>query len=84
MGRLRILKNIDGVILCIDSLLENRCSLSDEQGVKALIEAKALLQKLKGKKGKTNEEILNCVVQVVVTLTKFLLKGGTKEDQELL
>jgi len=55
---------------CIKSISEDRCSLSEED-LKILNETMILLRNLKKKKGKTNKQILEAVVKVVVSITKF-------------
>ena len=81
MSRLKQCQNIDSVIQCITSINENRCSLSDEE-VKFLDEALFLLQKLKKKKGRTNEETLQVVVKVVEVLSKFFFENPDSENNE--
>lgn len=73
MARIKQSQNIDDLILSINVIIENRCSLSEED-VTILNEALALLQNLKRKKGKTNKEILETVVEVVVLLSRFFGK----------
>lgn len=73
MARIKQSQNIDDLILSINVIIENRCSLSEED-VTILSEALALLQNLKRKKGKTNKEILETVVEVVVLLSRFFGK----------
>lgn len=73
MSRLRQNQNIDSLIQGINTITENRCSLSDKD-VKILNEALALLKNLKRKKGKTNEDILELVVRVVDLLSQFFKK----------
>jgi len=70
MARKKQSQNIDRLILSIDFVIKNRCSLSDED-IKVLQEALDLLQGLKKKKGKTNKEILEVVVKTVELLAKF-------------
>jgi hypothetical protein len=70
MARKKQSQNIDRLILSIDFVVKNRCSLSEED-LKLLLEALDLLQGLKKKKGKTNKEILSVVVKIVELLTKF-------------
>lgn len=70
MSRLKQNQNIDSLIQGIETVIENRCSLSDKD-LLILNEALNLLKNLKKKKGKTNEQILQVVVEVVVLLSKF-------------
>jgi len=72
MSRLKQNRNIDSLIINIHSIKESQCSLS-EKDVKILNEALSILQNLKKKKGKTNEQILIEVVKIVELLTKFFL-----------
>lgn len=71
MSRLKQNQNIDSLIQGIETVIESRCSLSD-MDLLILNEALNLLKNLKKKKGKTNEQILQTVVEVVVLLSKFL------------
>jgi hypothetical protein len=77
MSRLKRNQNIDGLIQGIKTIAENRCSLSDEDEV-ILNEALDLLDSLRKKKGKTNEDILAIVVKVVCLLSSFF-----KNDSEV-
>ena len=70
MSRLKQNQNIDSLIQGIETVIENRCSLSVKD-LLILNEALYLLKNLKKKKGKTNEQILQVVVEVVVLLSKF-------------
>ena len=70
MARVKQSQNIDSMIQSIETVIENRCSLSDKD-LLILSEALNLLKSLKKKKGKTNEQILQVVVDVVVLLSKF-------------
>lgn len=70
MSRLKQNQNIDRLIQSINSIVENRCSLS-EKDVKILIESQNLLKNLKKKKGKTNGDILSTVVNIVILLSSF-------------
>jgi len=72
MSRLKQNRIIDSLIENIQSIKKSQCSLS-EQDVKVLNEALSILQNLKKKKGKTNEQILMEVVKIVELLTKFFL-----------
>ena len=77
MSRLKRNQNIDGLIQGIKTIAENRCSLSEEDVV-ILNEALDLLDSLKKKKGKTNEDILTIVVKLVSLLSSFF-----KNDSEV-
>ena len=70
MSRLKQNQNIDSLIQGIETVIESRCSLSDKD-LLILNEALNLLKNLKKKEGKTNEQILQTVVEVVVLLSKF-------------
>lgn len=70
MSRLKQNQNIDSLIQGIETVIESRCSLSDKD-LLIFNEALNLLKNLKKKKGKTNEQILQTVVEVVVLLSKF-------------
>ena len=72
MPRILQCQNIDSLIQGINTIIENRCSLSDED-VKILNDAKAHLELLKRKKGKTNKDILKTLVKVVELLSKFFV-----------
>ncbi len=72
MSRLKQIENNDSLIENIQSITKSQCSLS-EQDLVVLNEALCILQNLKRKKGKTNEQILREVVKVVELLTKFFL-----------
>ncbi|MGI6573356.1 MAG: hypothetical protein ACOX19_08110 [Fermentimonas sp.] len=70
MSRLKQNQNIDSLIQGIETVIKSRCSLSDKDLI-ILSEALNLLKNLKKKKGKTNEQILQTVVEVVVLLSNF-------------
>ncbi len=72
MSRLRQTQNIDSLIENITTIIENRCSLSEGDFL-ILNEAVNLLKNLKRKKGKTNEQIIRAVVQVVELLSNFFM-----------
>ena len=69
MARKKQSQNIDSLIQSVNTIIKSRCSLSVED-TKFLTDALILLQNLKRKKGKTNKDILEVVVKVVVLLTK--------------
>ncbi len=72
MSRLKQTQNIDKLILNIQFVIKNQCSLSvDDLGI--LNESLMVLKGLKGKKGKTNEQILTEIVKIVELFTKFLM-----------
>lgn len=77
MSRLRQNQNIDELIQSISSIVENRCSLSDRD-LSILNEALSHLENLKRKKGKTNKEILQVVVQIVDLLSLFFNNDSEK------
>lgn len=70
MSRLKQIQIIDTAIQSVASITESQCSLS-ETDLSVLNEALKKLQLLKRKKGKTNEQIHNEIVQVVALLVKF-------------
>lgn len=70
MARLKQSQNIDNLIQSIEFVIENRCSLSDED-LTILNDALIRLQDLKKKKGKTNKQILQIVVEIVEILAVF-------------
>lgn len=70
MPRLKQAQSIDSVIQGITTIIENRCSLSDEE-VSLLLEANNHLHLLKKKKGKTNKQILHELVKIVEMLALF-------------
>lgn len=82
MSRLKQCQSIDSLIQGIKTITENRCSLS-ETDLTALTQAEMLLNELKRKKGRTNEQILQCVVDVVVLLSRFFSNSDeTSETQQ--
>ena len=72
MSRLKQNQNIDNLIQSITVITKNQCSLS-EQAKTVLDEALERLQKLKQKKGKTNQQILEEIAKVIELLTKFFV-----------
>lgn len=72
MSRLKQIQNINNLIQGITVIAESQCSLSEQDRV-VLNEALERLQKLKRKKGKTNEQILQEFVKVIELLTKFFV-----------
>jgi len=70
MSRLKQIQIIDTAIQSVASITESQCSLSETDLI-VLNEALERLQFLKRKKGKTNEQIRNEIVQVVALLVKF-------------
>ena len=75
MSRLNQNRIIDSAINSIASITKSQCSLS-ETDVKVVDEAVSRLQRLKRKKGKTNEQIrqeINAVVFLIIKL--FAIKG---------
>lgn len=73
MSRLKQNQSIDSLVQGINTITENRCSLS-EKDLEILAEALNLLKNLKRKKGKTNEDILKLVVRVINLLSQFFKK----------
>jgi hypothetical protein len=72
MSRLKQNQNIDNLIQSITVITKSQCSLS-EQDKTVLDEALVRLQKLKQKKGKTNQQILEEIAKVVELLTRFFV-----------
>ncbi len=70
MSRLKQNRNIDSLIQGIETIRKSQCSLSEED-LNVLDEAVELLLILKGKKGKTNEQILTVIVKIIQLLSKF-------------
>ncbi|HLG35642.1 MAG TPA: hypothetical protein VI757_12240 [Bacteroidia bacterium] len=68
-------QNIDRLIHGIKSIIEDRCSLLDED-VNLLNEVIALLEKLKRKRKKGRTDNIDLMVKVVELLTKFLLMSN--------
>lgn len=82
MSRIKQAQSIDSLIQGINTITQNRCSLS-ETDLTVLTQAETLLNELKRKKGRTNEQILQCVVDVVVLLSKFFSNSDeTSETQQ--
>lgn len=75
MSRIRQTQNIDSLIESITTIIENRRSLSEGDFL-ILNEALNLLKNLKRKKGKTNEQIIRAVVQVVKLLSQFFMNDS--------
>lgn len=70
MSRQKQSRNIDSLIQSIKTIQKSQCSLS-EQDVKILNEALSILDVLKRKKGRTNEQVLFELVKVFELLVKF-------------
>jgi hypothetical protein len=73
MSRLKQFRNIDRLIKSLQTVIKNQCSLS-ENDLMVISDAILKLEELKKKKGKTNEQILNEVVQVVELISKYFSK----------
>lgn len=80
MARKKQCQNIDNLIQGIEVVIKSRCSLS-ERDIVILTDALNLLRSLKKKKGRTNEQILQCVVEIVVLLSRFLKDSGNTTDE---
>ncbi len=78
MSRLQQSQNIDSLVQGINAILENRCSLSEED-ILILNDAKTQLELLKRKKGKTNKDVLKAVVKVVELLSSFFVGTNSEE-----
>lgn len=72
MSRLKQNQSIDNLIQSITVITKNQCSLSEQDKI-VLDEALERLQKLKQKKGKTNQQILEEIAKVIELLTKFFV-----------
>ena len=70
MSRCKQIRNIDSLIQGIETIRKSQYSLSEED-LNVLDEALEMLLGLKGKKGKTNEQILTEVVKIIQLLSKF-------------
>ena len=73
MSRLKQNRIIDNAIQSIASITKSQCSLSEKDLI-VYNEALERLQFLKRKKGKTNEQIRQEIVKVVVLLIEFFAK----------
>lgn len=73
MSRLKQIQIIDDVIHSISSITESQYSLS-ENDLTVVNEALQRLQFLKRKKGKTNKQIRDEIVKVIVLLTEIFAK----------
>lgn len=74
MSRLKQIQIIDNAIQSIASITESQYSLSESDLI-VVNEALERLQFLKRKKGKTNKQIRNEIVEVIVLITKIFAKG---------
>lgn len=72
MSRLKRNQNIDGLILCIQTIAKSQCSLS-ERDLIVLNEVFSKLQFLKRKKGLTNKQLQKEVVKIVELIIKFFV-----------
>ncbi|WP_343631098.1 hypothetical protein [Fluviicola sp.] len=70
MGRVSQTQNIDSLIACLQVIIENQCSLSD-QDLLILNEALKKLQILRNKKGKTNKELRKEVQKIVELFARY-------------
>ncbi len=73
MSRLQQNQNIDSVIQVITTFAQSQCSLS-EHDQNVINEALEKLQRLKCKKGKTNEQIRKEVTQIVSLVLSIFWK----------
>jgi hypothetical protein len=80
MSRIKQAQSIDSLIQGINTITQNRCSLS-EMDLTVLTQAVTLLNELKRKKGRTNEQMLQCVVNVIVLLSKFFSNSEDETQQ---
>jgi len=65
MSRLTQSQNINSLIEAIETVTKNRCSLSETDRM-ILTKALTQLKELKRKKGRTYEQILQCMVDIIV------------------
>ena len=72
MSRLKQNQSIDNLIQSITVITKGQCSLSEKDKI-VLDEALVRLQKLKQKKGRTNQQILKEIAKVIELLTKFFV-----------
>jgi len=72
-------QNINNLIQGIEVIAKNRCSLS-ETDLEVLTKALTQLKELKRKKGRTYEQTLQCVVDVIALLSKFFQNSEDKID----
>jgi len=72
MSRMKQNRNIDGLILSIETISKSQCSLS-EQDLLILNIATERLHLLRKKKGRTNEELLTESAKVIELLTTFFV-----------
>jgi hypothetical protein len=72
MSRVKQNQSIDNLIQNIIVITKSQCSLSEQDKI-VLDEALKRLQKLKQKKGKTNQQILEEIAKVIELLTKFFV-----------
>lgn len=72
MSRVKQNQNIDNLVQSIMVVAKSQCSLSELDKI-VLDEALERLQKLKQKKGKTNQQILEEIAKVIELLTKFFV-----------
>jgi hypothetical protein len=73
MSRVKQNQNIDRLILSIETITKSQCSLSEQDFI-VLNEAIEKLQLLKRKKGRTNEQVLTEIADVLVLLTKYFVE----------
>jgi len=73
MSRLKQNRIIDSAIKSVASITESQCSLSESDLI-VVDEALQRLQLLKKKKGKTNGQIQDEIVAVILLLIKFFSK----------
>lgn len=71
MSRLKQLRIIDSLITSFETIKKSQCSHS-EKDVKILDDATNKLYELRGKKGKTNEQILTEVVKFIELWVMYL------------
>ncbi|MDO6434801.1 hypothetical protein Q4E93_29585 [Flavitalea sp. BT771] len=80
MSRVKQNRVIDNAIRSIAVITQNQCSLS-ETDLKVIAEVSSRLQLLKKKKGKTNEQICQEIVNVVLLLIRFFSKDCNDDGQ---
>lgn len=78
MSRTIRLRNLNGLIIILETITESQCSLS-AQDLLILDEAIARLQILKRKKGLTDKHLQLEVVEIVNLIFHFLTKSNLKQ-----
>ena len=72
MSRLKRLQNIDGLKTSLQTILQNQCSLS-ENDVNLLNDAVAKLNRLRTKKGLTDKQYQTEIADIIDLIITFLI-----------